>query len=124
MERQKLESLGVLTGGIAHDFNNLLGSILAEAELAELEASTGSSPGEQIQRIKAVAIRAAEIVRELMIYSGQDQAESRVGGSIAAGGRDAGVAQGFDLQTRGLEDRSPQGPSRRCGATPHRSGRS
>ena len=30
---------------------------------------------EQIQRIKAVAVRAAEIVRELMIYSGQDQAD-------------------------------------------------
>jgi PAS domain S-box-containing protein len=75
VERQKLESLGALTSGIAHDFNNLLGSVLAEAELAELEASTGSSPVVQIQRIKAVAVRAAEIVRELMIYSGQDQAE-------------------------------------------------
>jgi PAS domain S-box-containing protein len=74
-ERQKLESLGVLTGGIAHDFNNLLGSILAEAELAEADLAAGSSPGEQIERIKAVAIRAAEIVRELMIYSGQDKAD-------------------------------------------------
>ena len=75
VERQKLESLGVLTSGIAHDFNNLLGSVLADAELAELEVSAGSSPVEQIQRIKAVAVRAAEIVRELMIYSGQDQAD-------------------------------------------------
>jgi PAS domain S-box-containing protein len=75
VERQKLESLGALTSGIAHDFNNLLGSVLAEAELAELEVSTGSSPVVQIQRIKAVAVRAAEIVRELMIYSGQDQAD-------------------------------------------------
>jgi PAS domain S-box-containing protein len=73
-ERQKLESLGVLTGGIAHDFNNLLGSILAEAELAGTELAAGSSPGEEIQRIKAIAIRASEIVRELMIYSGQDKA--------------------------------------------------
>ena len=75
VERQKLESLGVLTSGIAHDFNNLLGSVLADAELAELEVAAGSSPYEQIQRIKAVAVRAAEIVRELMIYSGQDQAD-------------------------------------------------
>ncbi len=74
-ERQKLESLGALTRGIAHDFNNLLGSVLADAELAELEAASGASPAEHIQRIKAVAVRAAEIVRELMIYSGQDQAD-------------------------------------------------
>ena len=40
VERQKLESLGALTSGIAHDFNNLLGSVLADAELAELEAAS------------------------------------------------------------------------------------
>ncbi len=71
--RQKLESLGVLAGGIAHDFNNLLGGILAEAELVEADLPAGSSPVEELQRIKAVAIHGAEIVRELMIYAGQDQ---------------------------------------------------
>jgi two-component system, cell cycle sensor histidine kinase and response regulator CckA len=71
---QKLESLGVLAAGIAHDFNNLLGSILAEAELAESELAAGSSPGQEIQILKGVAIRAGEIVRELMIYAGQDEA--------------------------------------------------
>jgi CheY-like chemotaxis protein len=65
----------VLTRGIAHDFNNLMGSILAQAELAETELAAGSSPGEEILRIKGVAIRASEIVRELMIYSGQDKAK-------------------------------------------------
>jgi len=71
--RQKLESLGVLAGGIAHDFNNLLGGILAEAELAETDLAAGLTPSEEIQRIKLVAIRGAEIVRELMIFAGQDQ---------------------------------------------------
>jgi two-component system cell cycle sensor histidine kinase/response regulator CckA len=74
LARQKLESLGVLAGGVAHDFNNLLGGILAEAELAETYLAAGSSPAEDIQVIKAIAIRAAEIVRELMIFSGQDKA--------------------------------------------------
>jgi PAS domain S-box-containing protein len=74
LSRQKLESLGVLTSGIAHDFNNLLGSILAEAELAEAELAADASPREEILAIKGVAIRASEIVRELMIYSGQDKA--------------------------------------------------
>jgi two-component system cell cycle sensor histidine kinase/response regulator CckA len=74
LARQKLESLGVLAGGIAHDFNNLLGGILAEAELIESDLAAGLSAGEEVARIKAVAIRGAEIVRELMIYAGQDQA--------------------------------------------------
>jgi two-component system, cell cycle sensor histidine kinase and response regulator CckA len=74
LARQKLESLGVLAGGIAHDFNNLLGGILAEAELVEQDLPADSSVGEEIERIKAVAIRGAEIVRELMIYAGHDQA--------------------------------------------------
>jgi two-component system cell cycle sensor histidine kinase/response regulator CckA len=74
LARQKLESLGVLAGGIAHDFNNLLGGILAEAELVESDLAAGLPAGEEIARIKAVAVRGAEIVRELMIYTGQDQA--------------------------------------------------
>jgi PAS domain S-box-containing protein len=71
-DRQKMESLHVLTSGIAHDFNNLLGSILTHAELAEAELPPGSSACEQIRNIQAVAVRAAEIVRELMDYSGQE----------------------------------------------------
>jgi PAS domain S-box-containing protein len=73
-EKQKLESLRVLTGGIAHDFNNLLGGICVEAELAESEAAEGAWPTEAIRRIRNVAGHASEIVRELMIYSGQDKA--------------------------------------------------
>jgi PAS domain S-box-containing protein len=72
--RQKLESVGVLAGGIAHDFNNLLGSILADTELALSEVTDGYSPVEEIHNIRTVAIRAAEIVRELMIYAGQERA--------------------------------------------------
>jgi two-component system cell cycle sensor histidine kinase/response regulator CckA len=72
---QKFESLGVLASGIAHDFNNLLGGILAEAELAATELPAGGSALDSIQRIGTVASRGAEIVRELMIYSGQENAD-------------------------------------------------
>ena len=75
LARQKLESLGVLAGGIAHDFNNLLGSIHANAELAEVQAVTGF-PAEEIQAIKAISIRASEIVRQLMIYAGHEESDS------------------------------------------------
>jgi nitrogen-specific signal transduction histidine kinase/CheY-like chemotaxis protein len=73
LNRNKLESLGLMAGGIAHDFNNLLGGILAEAELLENTLDEGLEPGDQIGRIKAVAVRGSEIVRELMIFAGQDR---------------------------------------------------
>jgi two-component system cell cycle sensor histidine kinase/response regulator CckA len=70
--RQKLESVGVLAGGIAHDFNNLLGGILASAELGLAERAEGSSPEEELLRIRTAAIRGGEIVRQLMIYGGKE----------------------------------------------------
>jgi two-component system, cell cycle sensor histidine kinase and response regulator CckA len=73
LARQKLESLGVLAGGIAHDFNNLLGGILAQAELIEADLPAGSSFIGELHKIKEGTIRGAEIVRQLMIYAGQDQ---------------------------------------------------
>jgi PAS domain S-box-containing protein len=72
LDRQKLESVGALTAGIAHDFNNLLGSIIAEADLALSGLNTGQPPGEEIQRIITIAFRASEIVRELMVFAGQE----------------------------------------------------
>ena len=34
----------------------------------------GSPPGQELHLIKDIAIRAGEMVRELMVYSGQDSA--------------------------------------------------
>jgi PAS domain S-box-containing protein len=70
--RQKLESVGVLAGGIAHDFNNLLGSITADAEFAMQDLAAGSQAQESLVRIRSVALRAAEIVRELLAYAGKE----------------------------------------------------
>ena len=73
LARERVESLQVLAGGIAHDFKNLMGSILATAELAEMEITEESSPAEEIQTIKTVASRAIEMARELMVYAGEDK---------------------------------------------------
>ena len=72
LTKQKLESVGKLASGIAHDFNNLLSGVLASSELALAELSGGSSATEELKRIRAAAIRGAEIVRQLMIYAGQE----------------------------------------------------
>ena len=66
---QKVESLGALAAGIAHDFNNMLGVIFAESDVALLE-TTSDSPGRQnVERIKAVAVRASEVVKLLIAYA-------------------------------------------------------
>jgi len=72
---QKLETVGRLARGIAHDFNNLLGSILAETELARSELSGNPVAAERVEKVRLIAVRAAEIVRELMTFSGQPSAD-------------------------------------------------
>jgi PAS domain S-box-containing protein len=74
LSKEKLESLTSLTRGIAHDFNNMVATILAQAELAASDLPEGSTTKEELHQITAVAMRASEVVRELMIYSGQEQA--------------------------------------------------
>ena len=72
LNRQKLESLGVLAAGIAHDFNNLLGSIIASSELEIHSLSEGTPVRETLEIIRSIASRGTEIVHELMIYAGQE----------------------------------------------------
>jgi len=71
-ETQKLESIGLLASGIAHDFNNLLGGVLANSELALMGLTEGSNPAEELLKIRGAAIRGAEIVRQLMVYVGEE----------------------------------------------------
>jgi two-component system, cell cycle sensor histidine kinase and response regulator CckA len=66
---QKLESLGVLVAGLAHNFNNLMGAIIAEADLGLSELSPDSAPYGNVERISAIAIRAADIVFRLTAYA-------------------------------------------------------
>ncbi|HLP06887.1 MAG TPA: response regulator [Opitutaceae bacterium] len=70
-ETQKLESLGVLAGGIAHDFNNLLTGILGNASLAKLDLATGTPPFNCVEEIEKASLRAAELCRQMLAYSGK-----------------------------------------------------
>ena len=70
--RQKLESLGTLASGIAHDFNNLLGAVLAQTELAIAVVASGSNPDDELNAVRDLSIRGSEIVRQLMIYAGNE----------------------------------------------------
>lgn len=68
---QKLESLGVLAGGIAHDFNNLLMGVLGNASLALEELGVESPAYTSIQHIEVAALRAAELAKQMLAYSGR-----------------------------------------------------
>ena len=62
----------MLAGGIAHDFNNLLGGTLALSELAQAKLAEGTAPFDELRSIGDVATRGSEIVRQLMIYAGNE----------------------------------------------------
>jgi PAS domain S-box-containing protein len=68
---QKLESLGVLAGGIAHDFNNLLTGIMGNANLALLDLPVNSSTRENVVEIERASLRAAELCKQMLAYSGR-----------------------------------------------------
>ena len=68
---QRLESLGVLAGGIAHDFNNLLAGILGNADLSLIELKDPEKARARIADIKTAGIRASELTRQMLAYSGR-----------------------------------------------------
>ena len=75
-ETQKLETLGVLAGGIAHDFNNLLVGILGNAGLALEDLPAGSPVRECVSDIETSALRAADLVRQLLAFAGKGRVAS------------------------------------------------
>jgi PAS domain S-box-containing protein len=67
-EAQRMDAVGQLAGGIAHDFNNLMLAIIGNVDLAEL----GDSPENRRRshdEIRRAAERAAELTRQLLLFS-------------------------------------------------------
>ena len=68
---QKLESIGVLAGGIAHDFNNLLHVVLGNADIALNNLPAGSPARTALEEVVRATVRAADLTRQLLAYSGE-----------------------------------------------------
>ena len=66
---QKLESIGQLAGGVAHDFNNILAGILMQVELLSMSENRTDEDREGLAQIRADAERAANLTRQLLLFS-------------------------------------------------------
>jgi PAS domain S-box-containing protein len=65
---QRMDAVGQLAGGVAHDFNNLILSILGNVEFAQQE-DDAEHRRECLDEIKSAANRAADLTRQLLLFS-------------------------------------------------------
>ena len=77
LARQKMESIGLMAGAIAHDFNNLLVSILGNTSLALDQLPQDAPTKTYLARIETAAVRAGEMVSQLLDYAGRRSPERR-----------------------------------------------
>lgn len=76
---QRLASLGMLAAGIAHDVNNVLTVVSMRADMIRTDA-VDKVPGDPVSDASAIleaADRAAALTRQLMLFAGQQEGETR-----------------------------------------------
>lgn len=71
LQRQKLESTGLLAGGIAHDFNNLLVGILGGISYALEVLPASHEARRSLQDALLASERAAMLTRQMLNYAGK-----------------------------------------------------
>ncbi len=76
-QAQRMEAVGRLAGGIAHDFNNLLAVILSYTGFIAEEVHTPRLR-DDVEEVRRAANRAAELTRQLLIFSRRDQVDPQV----------------------------------------------
>ena len=78
LHAQKMEAIGILAGGIAHDFNNILGAILGYVEMLLIESDMDSRTGERLTNIQRGALRARDLVSQILSFSRKRGQETRL----------------------------------------------
>ncbi len=77
-QAQKMQAVGQLAGGIAHDFNNLLTAILGFCDLLLIRHQAGDQSFSDIMQVKQNAMRATNLVRQLLAFSRQQTLKPKV----------------------------------------------
>jgi len=75
LQSQKMEAIGILAGGIAHDFNNILFPIIGYTELLFEDIEKSSPFREHLNEIYSAAMRATELVKQILTFSRQTSGE-------------------------------------------------
>ncbi|MEO7996637.1 MAG: ATP-binding protein [Gemmatimonadaceae bacterium] len=68
-QSQKMEAVGAFAGGIAHDFNNLLTGMLGYCELAMDSLPAGGDAWNDVQEVRTLAMRGADLTRQILAVS-------------------------------------------------------
>ena len=77
-QSQKMESIGTLAGGIAHDFNNILFPIVGHTEMLLEDITEGSPFRDSLNQIYTGAIRASDLVKQILTFSSQESGEFKL----------------------------------------------
>ncbi len=77
-QAQKMETIGTLAGGIAHDFNNILFPILGFTEILLENDSLDRSSRASLNTIYSGALRAKDLVKQILTFSRQDKNELKL----------------------------------------------
>jgi PAS domain S-box-containing protein len=72
-QAHKMEAIGTFASGIAHDFNNIVAAISGFTELALEELPQGASTRKYMLDVLAVTRRAADLVKQILMFSRQTQ---------------------------------------------------
>jgi signal transduction histidine kinase len=75
---QKMEAVGRLAGGVAHEFNNALSVILSYGELILTDLDPDDPMRADIEEMRKAARRAADLTRQLLLFSRQHVFELKV----------------------------------------------